>query len=85
MVADVFSLPVTVQETDEGAALGAALQALWMHDGKASGIELEAFLDSHLALDDSRACAVDGERSEAYAQFYENYLRHVEVISPLYS
>ncbi len=85
MVADVFALPVTVQETDEGAALGAALQALWVHDGKADGIALEAFLDSHLALDDSRACAVDSERSEAYAQFYEDYLHHVAVISPLYS
>jgi xylulokinase len=85
MVADIFALPVTVQVTDEGAALGAALQALWAHDGKASGIELEAFLDSHLALDDNRACAVDSEHSEAYTQFYADYLRHVEAVSSLYS
>jgi xylulokinase len=85
MVADIFALPVTVQVTDEGAALGAALQALWMHDGKDSGTNMDDFLDSHLALDDSRACAVDSERSEAYAQFYADYLRHVEVVSPLYS
>jgi len=85
MVADIFALPVTVQVTDEGAALGAALQALWMHEGKDSGSSMQDFLDSHLALDDSRACDVDSERSEAYAQFYADYLRHVEVVSPLYS
>jgi len=85
MVADIFALPVTVQVTDEGAALGAALQALWMHDGKDSGASLHDFIDSHLALDDSRACDVDNERSEAYAQFYADYLRHVEAVSPLYS
>ncbi len=84
MVADIFALPVTVQVTDEGAALGAALQALWTHDGKDSGTALQDFLDSHLALDDSRACAVDSERREVYAQYYAEYLRHVEVVSPLY-
>jgi len=85
MVADIFALPVTVQATDEGAALGAALQALWMHGGKDSGVEMQNFLDSHLALDDTRACAVDSERSETYAHYYADYLRHVEVVSPLYS
>jgi xylulokinase len=84
MVADIFALPVTVQVTDEGAALGAALQALWTHDGKDSGTDLQNFLDSHLALDDSRACTVDSERSEVYAQYFAEYLRHVEVVSPLY-
>jgi xylulokinase len=84
MVADIFALPVTVQATDEGAALGAALQALWMHDGKDSGADMQDFLDSHLALDDSRGCAVDSERSEVYARYYAEYLRHVEVVSPLY-
>jgi xylulokinase len=85
MVADMFALPVTVQVTDEGAALGAAMQALWTHDGKDSGASVHDFLDSHLVLDDSRACAPDSERSEAYAQFYADYLRHVEAVSPLYS
>ena len=84
MVADIFALPVTVQVTDGGAALGAALQALWTHDGKDSGADMQDFLDSHLALDDSRACTVDSERSEVYAQYYAEYLRHVEVVSPLY-
>lgn len=84
MVADIFALPVTVQVTDEGAALGAALQALWVHDGQEGGNDMHDFLDRHLALDDSRACAVDSERSDVYALYYAEYLRHVDVISPLY-
>jgi xylulokinase len=85
MVADVFALPVTVQVTDEGAALGAALQALWSHEGKNSDVSMEDFLDSHLELDDSRACTADSERSEAYSQYYTDYLRHVAAVTPLYS
>jgi hypothetical protein len=45
---------------------------------------MQDFLDSHLALDDRRGCAVDSERSEVYARYYAEYLRHVEVVSPLY-
>jgi len=85
MVADILALPVTVQVTDEGAALGAALQALWSHEGKNSDLSLEEFLDSHLELDESRACSPDSERSEAYSQYYTDYLRHVTAVTPLYS
>jgi len=85
MVADIFSLPVTVQVTDEGAALGAALQAFWTNEGKTRDITLEDFLDSHLELDESRACTADTERSEEYSQHYSDYLRHVEAVTPLYS
>ena len=40
MVADVFDLPVQVPEQAEGAAFGAALQALWAH-GRASGTDID--------------------------------------------
>jgi xylulokinase len=85
MVADIFGLPVTVQVTDEGAALGAALQAVWTHDGKNTGVSMEDFIDSHLELDESRACTPDIERSEAYSRHYTDYLRHVAAVTPLYS
>jgi xylulokinase len=85
MVADIFDLPVTVQVTDEGAALGAALQALWSHDGKNSDVSIEDFLDVHLELDESRACRPDSERGEVYSQHYADYLRHVAAVTPLYS
>jgi xylulokinase len=85
MVADIFALPVTVQVTDEGAALGAALQALWINNGKQSSTSMQEFLDGHLELDESRSCSPDRERSEAYSQYYTDYLRHVAAVTPLYT
>ena len=81
MVADVFDMPVQVQKNDEGAALGAALQALWL----AEGGDLAALVDSHLSLDDARSCEPETDVVQAYAGHYQDYLRHVQAITPLYS
>ena len=83
MVADIFNLPVTVQAVDEGAALGAALQAMWMHTG-GGGERLVQLVDSHLALDEARSCEPDRRVTDAYTGFYEQYLRHVDVVGALY-
>jgi xylulokinase len=84
MLADVFDLPVSVQSVDEGAALGAALQALWMHQGGQADA-LATLVDTHLQLDPARACEPDPQTAAAYREHYQQYLRHVEAITPLYS
>ncbi|MEQ9564258.1 MAG: xylulokinase, partial [Pseudomonadales bacterium] len=57
IVADVFDLPVTVQKNDEGAALGAALQAAWVYEKSHSGkAELTDLVDAALELDQSKCC-----------------------------
>ena len=81
MVADVFDMRVEVQANDEGAALGAALQSLWLEDGG----DLAGLVDGLLALDESRCCEPGADTVDAYATHYENYLRHVQAITPLYS
>ena len=85
MIADVFNLPVTVQKVDEGAALGAALQALWAHK-KSLGepVELEKLTAQYLVDDPDRACIPDSASVEAYQKFYRRYLHYVEGITPLY-
>lgn len=85
MVADIFNLPVSVQSVDEGAALGAALQALWMHQSQ-QGLagSIAELVDGHLEVDASRACEPQAAAS-AYKEHYQQYLRHVEAITPLYS
>ena len=85
MIADIFDLPVTVQMIDEGAALGAALQAFWMHS-KVQGKEasLAVIIDKYLAIDSARSCTPSAEAVTAYKQCYQHYLRHVDVVSPLY-
>ncbi len=81
MVADVFDLPVTVQACDEGAALGAALQALWVEQGG----DLRALVDSHLAIDESRSCAPVPATVNEYREYFDNYQRHVDVARRLYA
>lgn len=82
MVADIFNLPVTVQTDDEGAALGAALQAMWMHTGCDN--DLQALVDSHLDTDPARGCVPHPETAQEYAAHYRQYTRHVDVVSALY-
>jgi xylulokinase len=81
MVADIFALPVSVQQVDEGAALGAALQALDLETGG----QLQVLVDEHLELDEARGCEPDGAAVEQYAELYADYRRHVAAVSELYS
>ena len=86
MVADVFNLPVAIQTIDEGAALGAALQACWMDSHRQSdAIDITELVDTQLQLDPSRACRPDAETAQHYDHFYHQYLEHVEAIAPLYA
>lgn len=86
MVADIFDLPVCVPGIDEGAALGAALQSLWMYQrAQGEDIQLEQLVDTHLELDSARSCLPQEAAVTAYGEFYRDYLRHVAAITPLYS
>lgn len=80
MVADVFDLPVSVLVNDQGAALGAALQAVWMQDGGT----VAQVVDAHLQQDDSRACTPTPEDVGQYKALFERYQSHVQQIAPLY-
>lgn len=80
MVGDVFNMRVEVQASDEGAALGAALQSLWVEQGG----DIAGLVDGLLALDESRCCDPTAEAVYAYERHFENYLRHVQAVTPLY-
>ncbi len=85
MVSDVFDLPVSVQTSDEGAALGAALQALWMfHRLQGQNASLQALLDEHLIRDPMRSCVPNKYSVQEYKLFYVEYLRQVETMRTLY-
>ena len=86
MVADIFNLPVSVQAMDEGAALGAALQAAWVDAKQDSpALTLQGLLDDHLLLDEARSCQPQAAAVVSYREHYINYQHHVTAISPLYS
>ena len=86
MAADIFNLPVSVQKIDEGAALGAALQAMWAHQKQTNGsLTIEELADQHLELDESRGCNPRAESVGDYSEHYQHYLRHLEAATLIYS
>lgn len=86
LVADVFDLPVSVQQIDEGAALGAALQAGWIEQvGQGRARDLAGFVEEHLAVDAQRCCQPEQDSVNTYRKYYQHYRRHVATVTPLYS
>ena len=84
LVADVFSLPVDVPVQAEGAAFGAALQALWALD-KTQGSEasIAEVARTHVVVDPSLSTTPDASRAPAYAAAYARFLQHLDAVTPL--
>ena len=81
MVADVFDLPVESPAETEGAALGAALQALWAwrrHGGDTA--DIADVVREHVAMDAARAARPERERVQSYEQPYRRYLAHLDAL-----
>lgn len=86
MVADVFDLPVAVPSQPEGAAFGAALQALWAGErADGAGASLAEVVLEHLQVDASLAALPDPQRVAGYAQGYRDFLRYLQAATPLYA
>ena len=85
LVADVFGLPVDVPRQGEGAAFGAALQALWAW-GRASGdgASIADVTRAHVAIELSLSAMPDPARADAYAKAYQHFLQHLDAVMPLY-
>jgi L-xylulokinase len=77
MFADVLAMPVTVTDTDEAAAWGAALCA-----GAATGLFASPFADPRAQA--GRTFTPDPARSAAYERRYRLHNRITETIAPLW-
>jgi xylulokinase len=85
MVADVFGLPVDVPTQSEGAAFGAALQALWaLGHARGDAASIANIADQHVAVDPLQSAHPDPMRTHAYAAAYARFLRHLDALTPLY-
>ena len=85
MVADVFALPVEAPQQSEGAALGAALQALWaLGNAQGEKTTLRELADLHVTTDPQLAATPDPERVAAYRASYQHFLQHLQAVTPLY-
>jgi xylulokinase len=79
MVADVFALPVEVPLQAEGAALGAALQALWaLQKATDPNADLAAIVHEHVQLDDALSASPDAQSVAAYQPGYRQFLRRLD-------
>ena len=86
MTADIFNMPVSVQKVDEGAALGAALQAMWVDQKyKGSGLTIAELVNQHLEQDVASDCIPLAENVAEYRNYYQRYLTHLDVVTPVYS
>jgi xylulokinase len=86
MVADVFGLPVEVPREAEGAAFGAALQALWaFSNARGEGRTLPELVNAHVTNDPALTCTPDPGRVEAYREPYQRYLEHLAAVKHLYA
>lgn len=78
MVADVFNLPVQVPVQPEGAAFGAALQAMWACSTDGSQEALVAMAGEHVALDPKYETQPDASVQADYSSAHERFLRHLQ-------
>ena len=72
MIADVFRLPVDVPQS-EGAAFGAALQALWACESGGGQGELVDIVNQHVAIEPQLGARPDAQASAAYLPAYERF------------
>jgi xylulokinase len=86
MVADIFALPVDVPEQTEGAAFGAAQQALWALDHAGGGTaDIAALAREHVRCAPALAARPDRAHSAVYRDRYPEFLRHLESTKQFYS
>ncbi|MDR0472727.1 MAG: xylulokinase [Treponema sp.] len=91
IAANVMNLPVRVPKGAEAAALGGAIQALWVleREGrlgspKNSKLAIDSIAAAHVALEGEATIKPDTRAVKAYNAAYENYSKYLGVLSPLY-
>jgi xylulokinase len=83
IMADVFGVPVVGMVTDEGAALGAALQAAWAAAGPQAGIA--DFTDALVAVDESTRCRPNRRHAARYRELQDLQDRLGAALRPLFA
>lgn len=82
LVADICDSPVIVHQQAEGAAFGAALQALQLLE---PGSSIDELTDHHLDRDDAQCCEPRRAAVQHYRDAYDQYQHAVTAVSSLYT
>ena len=82
IAADIMNVPITVPVSEEAAALGAAVQALWCLEGGGAK-RIKELCSEHIQLDKAKA-AVPGESASEYEKAYADYIELLGAVKALY-
>ena len=83
-VADICNVPVTILHQDEGAAFGAALQALGILES-CDPSDLQHLANDHLTRNEAKSCEPDDAAVTLYEEAYQHYQHALNALTPLYS
>lgn len=82
MIADMFELPVDVPAAAEGAAFGAALQALWALDHAQGGhADIAAITHEHVRMAPALSARPDADAGATYRRHYGHFMQHLETVA----
>ncbi|MCL2832599.1 MAG: xylulokinase [Treponema sp.] len=91
IAANVMNLPVKVPAGAEAAALGGAIQALWVlersgFNGKPGNpkLAINSVTNEHVAMEGGAIIKPDAKSVKAYNEAYGNYLKYLQALGPLY-
>jgi xylulokinase len=79
MIADVFELPVEVPVEQEGAAFGAALQALWACTTPGTQAQIQAIAREHVQMGAGLGAQPDPASSAQYRASHESFMNQLRV------
>jgi xylulokinase len=83
MAADILGCTVCVPEIAEAAAFGAALKALWVLEDETGKSSIASITEAHVKLKDE-TISPNKDVQQVYNTVYENYLKAVNTVSPLF-
>jgi xylulokinase len=85
IIADNFGMPVRLLDAEEGAAMGAALNAMMLgSDAHGESKRLAGIVDDHIDFDASGTAEPDPVNSEIYTARYRVYQEYLEQLKPLF-
>ncbi|MGN0724931.1 MAG: xylulokinase [Treponema sp.] len=85
IAADIMNLPVVLPAYDEAAALGAALQALYvLLAGKGQQVSFAELCKEHVKIKDDMSVLPNPANQEVYAQRYSDYQTLIGCVEKLY-
>ena len=82
IAANVMNLPIRVPASDEAAALGGAIQAIWTLE-KQTGKTIDSVTDEHIIMED-KTVLPDTDAVAAYNKAYAEYSKYLGTLQKLY-